>query len=148
MVGATAVRREGVLHRRIGDRLPEQFLDRRVDLPDAHRLSRVSERTHHRRQDCPLAPRAPLRGPIWRTGAASWPAGRRLRYANDRSVLLAVDGHANEAKGDSDASDWLPPRSAYRCRYVARQLAIKSHYHLWLTASEQTAIETVLDSCS
>ena len=84
----------------------------------------------------------------WRTGAATWPATRRLRSANDRSVLLAVDGPANEAKSDDDASQWLPSRTAFRCRYVARQLGIKSHYHLWLTKPKHDAIAAVLSTCS
>ena len=48
-------------------------------------------------------------GDAWRTGAAKWTAKKRLSYANDRVVLLAVDGPQNEAKGDDDASEWLPP---------------------------------------
>src|SRR5262249_55555501 len=31
----------------------------------------------------------------WRTGAAKWTAARRLAYANDPTVLLAVDGPQN-----------------------------------------------------
>lgn len=87
-------------------------------------------------------------GDAWRTGAATWTASRRLAYANSRLVLLAVDGPANEAKGDGDASEWLPPRSAFRCRYVARQVSIKTRYRLWVTPSERSAISQVLDSCT
>ena len=42
-------------------------------------------------------------------------------------MLLAVYGPVN-AKGDDDASERLPPREAFRCRYVARQLSIKTRY--------------------
>ena len=87
-------------------------------------------------------------GDAWRTGAASWTAAKRLRYANDPVVLLAVDGPANGAKGDDDASDWLPPRKAYDCKYVARQTTIKTKYGLWVTPAERTAIRTVLNACS
>jgi hypothetical protein len=87
-------------------------------------------------------------GDAWRTGAATWTPQRRLRYANDRLVLLAVDGPANEAKGDGDAAEWLPPRAAYRCRYVARQVSIKTRYRLWLTRAEQKAITKLLDDCT
>lgn len=82
----------------------------------------------------------------WRTGAAAWTAGARLRYANDPFVLLAVDGPANEAKGDADAAEWLP-RAAFRCRYVAKQVAVKTHYRLWTTAAEHAAMKKVLASC-
>lgn len=63
-------------------------------------------------------------------------------------MLLAVDGAANEAKGDGDASEWLPPRAAYRCRYVARQVSIKTRYRLSVTPTERAAIKHVLDACS
>jgi hypothetical protein len=41
----------------------------------------------------------------WRTGASRWTANKRLRYANDLVVLLAVDGPTNGAKSDDDASE-------------------------------------------
>ena len=80
----------------------------------------------------------------WRTGAGRWTAARRLQYANDRVVLLAVDGPQNESKGDDDASQWLPPRMAYDCRYVARQITIKRKYTLWVTRREHNAMAAVL----
>ena len=52
-------------------------------------------------------------------------------------VLLAVDGPQNESKGDDDASEWLPPRKAYDCRYVAKQITIKTKYALWVTPAER-----------
>jgi hypothetical protein len=83
----------------------------------------------------------------WRTGAATWTPARRLTYANDPNVLLAVDGPANEAKGDSDAAGWLPPKKSFDCRYVARQIAIKTTYDLWLTKPEHDAIAMLLAGC-
>ena len=65
-------------------------------------------------------------GAAWRTGAKQWTSDRRLFYANDTMVLLAVDGPANGQKSDGDAADWLPPNAAYDCRYVAKQIAIKT----------------------
>ena len=44
----------------------------------------------------------------WRTGAKKWDGDLRVFYANDPLVLLAADGPANNAKGDSDAAEWLP----------------------------------------
>ena len=87
-------------------------------------------------------------GDAWRTGAAKWTDGKRLRYANDPVVLLAVDGPQNEAKGDDDASEWLPPRKAYDCRYVAKQITIKTKYVLWMTAAERSAMSGVLKTCA
>jgi Protein of unknown function (DUF1524) len=83
----------------------------------------------------------------WRTGAAKWTTKRRLAYANDRFVLLAVDGRTNEAKGDRDASKWLPPRHSFDCRYVARQIAIKEKYGLWVTAAEHRKMAKELAGC-
>jgi uncharacterized protein DUF1524 len=80
----------------------------------------------------------------WRTGAARWTAMKRLRYANDPLVLLAVDGPANAAKGDDDASRWLPPFRAYDCTYAKKQVMIKTRYGLWVTPAEKTALRHVL----
>jgi Protein of unknown function (DUF1524) len=62
----------------------------------------------------------------WQKGAARWAAGKRLALANDPLNLLAVDSAANRSKGDGDAATWLPPNKAYRCTYVARQVAVKA----------------------
>lgn len=83
----------------------------------------------------------------WQTGAFGWPASRRLAFANDPLNLLAVDGASNQAKGDGDAATWLPPAKAYRCRYVARQVAVKAKYRLWVTAAEWDALARVLAAC-
>jgi hypothetical protein len=61
-------------------------------------------------------------------------------------VLLAVDGPQNESKGDDDASEWLPPRTPYDCRYVAKQVTIKTKYTLWVTRRERNAMAGVLAS--
>lgn len=83
----------------------------------------------------------------WQTGAARWTPDRRRAYANDPLVLLAVDGRLNQQKSDGDAATWLPPNRGYRCSYVARQVAIKAVYGLWVTSPEKAAIERVLASC-
>jgi Protein of unknown function (DUF1524) len=83
----------------------------------------------------------------WRTGASKWTAARRLRYANDPSVLLAVDGPENEAKGDDDASEWLPDNPRFACAYVATQIAIKTEYGLWVTPAEDDAMAATLADC-
>jgi hypothetical protein len=87
-------------------------------------------------------------GDAWRPGAAKWTAAKRLRYANDPVVLLAVDGPSNESKGDDDASEWLPPRKEYDCKYVAKQITIKTKYALWVTPAERDALGATLKTCS
>ncbi|MDQ1713359.1 MAG: hypothetical protein QOE45_2809 [Frankiaceae bacterium] len=83
----------------------------------------------------------------WVTGAAGWDIRKRAAFANDPLNLLAVDAGANRQKGDGDAATWLPPNKRYRCAYVARQVAVKRKYHLWVTAPESVAILRVLASC-
>lgn len=82
----------------------------------------------------------------WATGAQKLTYATRVKLANDPLELLAVDGPTNESKSDSDAAAWLP-RVAYRCAYVARQVAVKRKYHLWVTADEKSAMSAVLASC-
>lgn len=83
----------------------------------------------------------------WQTGAQQLTAAQRVDLANDPLELLAVDGPTNEAKGDGDAATWLPPNHAFRCAYVARQIAVKHAYRLWVTAAERAAMTRVLSGC-
>ena len=83
----------------------------------------------------------------WQKGAQGWDGPTRTAFANDPLNLLAVDGFLNQQKGDGDAATWLPPDRAYRCAYVARQVAVKRDYGLWMTAAERDAIAGVLAGC-
>lgn len=83
----------------------------------------------------------------WQTGAQQLSPDDRYLLANDPLELLAVDGPTNEKKGDGDAATWLPPNKDYRCRYVARQIAVKQKYSLWVLQAEHDAMEQVLQSC-
>jgi len=83
----------------------------------------------------------------WQKGAATWPAGKRLAMANDPLNLLAVDASANRSKGDSDTATWLPANRSYRCAYVARQVAVKGKYGVWVTSAERDAMTRVLATC-
>ena len=86
-------------------------------------------------------------GDAWVTGAQGLPADTRKSLANDPLELLAVDGPANQQKSDSDAASWLPPNKAFRCQYVARQIAVKVKYHLYVTAPEKQTMQQVLGTC-
>jgi hypothetical protein len=83
----------------------------------------------------------------WQTGAQLLPKTERVKLANDPLELLAVDGPANLQKLDSDAASWLPSNKPFRCQYVARQIAVKLKYNLWLTTAEHDAIQKVLLDC-
>ena len=83
----------------------------------------------------------------WQTGAASWDEQTRREFANDPLNLLAVESSLNRQKGDGDAATWLPPLKDYRCEYVARQIAVKDKYDLWVKPAEADAMERVLGDC-
>jgi hypothetical protein len=83
----------------------------------------------------------------WQKGAKYWDPGKRIALANDPLNLIAVDARTNRGKGDGDAATWLPPRTSYRCTYVAAQVAVKKKYGLWVTAAEKAAMKKVLATC-
>jgi hypothetical protein len=83
----------------------------------------------------------------WQKGAQQLSYERRKELANDPLELLAVEGAANMQKSDGDAATWLPPNKPFRCQYVARQIAVKKKYSLWVTAAEKDAMIRVLVAC-
>lgn len=83
----------------------------------------------------------------WQKGAQQLDRDTRQAFANDPLNLLAVDGPTNQGKGDGDAATWLPPNKAFRCEYVARQVAVKATYKLWVTQAEHDAIARILTTC-
>lgn len=83
----------------------------------------------------------------WQKGAQKLSYTVRVSFANDPLNLLAVDGPTNGQKSDSDAASWLPPRKAFRCAYVARQIAVKRKYSIWVTSAEKAAMQGILRTC-
>ena len=83
----------------------------------------------------------------WQTGASFWPAAKRLALANDPLNLQPTVAWVNRQKSDADAASWLPSNKSYRCMFVARQVAVKHKYQLWLTPAEKSAIVSVLSRC-
>ena len=83
----------------------------------------------------------------WQKGAFAWTIAKRTAFANDPLELLAVDGPINGQKSDSDAASWLPPMKSFRCQFVARQIAVKSKYGVWITSAERDAFGRVLAKC-
>ncbi|WP_280182420.1 GmrSD restriction endonuclease domain-containing protein [Nocardia cyriacigeorgica] len=84
----------------------------------------------------------------WQKGAQQLSADERQNFANDPRNLLAVDGPANQQKGDGDAATWLPANKAFRCQYVTIQIEVKAAYRLWITQAEKDAMARVLNSCT
>jgi hypothetical protein len=83
----------------------------------------------------------------WQTGAQLFDEAKRKALANDPLELLAVDGPANQQKSDGDAATWLPSNKGIRCYYVARQIAVKTKYGLWVTPAEKDAMNGVVAGC-
>lgn len=87
-------------------------------------------------------------GNAWVSGSAAAAADARAALANDPLNLTATSASANRQKGDGDAATWLPPNKAFRCAYVARQIAVKDKYGLSVTSAENTAMTGLLDDCA
>lgn len=83
----------------------------------------------------------------WQSGAQQLTKTKRVALYNDPLELLAVDGPANQQKSDGDAATWLPSNKAFRCQYVARQIAVKAKYNLWVKPAEKAAMKTILSKC-
>jgi hypothetical protein len=83
----------------------------------------------------------------WYKGAREWADRHRRDFANDPRNLLAVGAKANFDKAFRDTDAWLPPNQAFRCEFVARQVAVKAAYRLWVSANEKRAMAAVLDLC-
>jgi hypothetical protein len=66
----------------------------------------------------------------WDLGARDWTDGMRIRFANDPANLLAVQGQANQDKGDAEPADWMPPNHAFWCQYAVQFAAVLRGYAL------------------
>jgi hypothetical protein len=83
----------------------------------------------------------------WQKGAQQLSLAERIALANDPLELLAVSGDLNQQKSGGDAASWLPPRKEFRCQYIARQIAVKAKYRLWVTPAEHDMMARVLALC-
>jgi len=71
------------------------------------------------------------------------------RRAGSTVPMSQISGTRSlEQKSDSDAASWLPPNKGFRWYCVARQIAIKTKYRLWVTAPERDAMARVLSTCA
>ena len=66
----------------------------------------------------------------WDMGASGWPVNERVRFANDPANLLAVEGQANQDKGDLPPGEWMPPNTAFACQYAMQFIAVLRGYSL------------------
>ncbi|WP_298867972.1 HNH endonuclease family protein [uncultured Microbacterium sp.] len=80
----------------------------------------------------------------WSSGAASWTTEQRTQFANDPADLQATT--ANQVKGDSTPSEWLPTGAA-ACTYATRYLEVTDTYALEISAADLSALDEALTRC-
>ncbi|MEV7770503.1 HNH endonuclease family protein [Kitasatospora sp. NPDC086791] len=86
----------------------------------------------------------------WDSGASTWTAKDRERYANDLDeprVLIAVSAKSNRSKADKDVAEWLPPATDYRCTYLADWTAVKTRWGLSVDQREAGALHQIAAGC-
>jgi hypothetical protein len=85
----------------------------------------------------------------WRSGASGWTTARRQQFANELSIaqLVAVTDNVNQAKGDKDPAQWMPPLAGYRCTYDRMWVWVKHTYGLSVDPAEKSALTATLRSC-
>jgi len=83
----------------------------------------------------------------WDLGARNWTGDMRLRFANDPANLLAVEGQANQDKGDQEPATWMPPNSAFRCQYAMQFIAVLRGYGLPVDAPSATVLRDAAATC-
>ncbi|OHV04649.1 HNH endonuclease family protein [Mycobacterium talmoniae] len=83
----------------------------------------------------------------WDMGADAWPFPRRLRFANDPANLLAVQGQANQDKGDAQPALWMPANTAFWCQYAMQFIAVLRGYALPVDAPSAAVLRRAAASC-
>jgi hypothetical protein len=83
----------------------------------------------------------------WRSGAASWTAAKKERFANIPRDVLSVEDNANQEKGDKGPEAWKPPRAAYHCADSKKWINIKHYWALSVTREERSALKQMLSTC-
>ncbi|KIM37506.1 hypothetical protein M413DRAFT_275871 [Hebeloma cylindrosporum] len=85
----------------------------------------------------------------WVSGARFWTNAQREAFANDltRPQLAAVTDTLNQAKGDKDPAEWMPPLTSYRCTYARAWVHVKYYYGLSVDSAEKAALTSYLSGC-
>jgi hypothetical protein len=130
-------RQGGCAHDVLAGSWIDPYTGRRIDLTDA-KLPAQSQAVQ-------IDHVVPL-SEAWSSGAWAWVPERREAFANDLSVLLAVDGPTNASKGDDDPAAWRP-RKGYQCEYARRWIRVKATWALEVDPSERRALEEMLGFC-
>lgn len=83
----------------------------------------------------------------WDQGAWNWSTERRTRFANDPANLLAVQGQANQDKGDQPPASWMPPNEAFHCQYAMQFIAVLRGYGLPVDAPSVPVLQRAAETC-
>ena len=83
----------------------------------------------------------------WDMGARDWPDDLRLRFANDPANLLAVQGQANQDKGDQEPATWMPPNQAFWCQYSLQFIEVLRGYHLPVDGPSADRLRQAAGTC-
>ncbi|MEE6168651.1 MULTISPECIES: HNH endonuclease family protein [unclassified Mycolicibacterium] len=83
----------------------------------------------------------------WDLGARAWPDDLRLRFANDPANLLAVQGQANQDKGDQEPAHWMPPNHAFWCQYAVAFVAVLRGYGLPVDEPSAAVLREAAGTC-
>jgi hypothetical protein len=83
----------------------------------------------------------------WDMGASGWAFPERLRFANDPANLLAVEGQANQDKGDSPPAQWMPPNTAFGCQYAIQFIAVLRGYQLPVDQASSDVLRRAAATC-
>jgi uncharacterized protein DUF1524 len=83
----------------------------------------------------------------WDLGARDWTDDMRLRFANDPANLLAVEGQANQDKGDKEPAVWMPANHAFWCQYGMQFIAVLRGYGLPVDVPSATVLRQATDTC-
>jgi hypothetical protein len=83
----------------------------------------------------------------WDLGARDWADDMRRRFANDPANLLAVDGQANQDKGDAEPADWMPPNHAFWCQYAVQFAAVLRGYALPIDDRSAVVLRDAAGTC-
>ena len=83
----------------------------------------------------------------WDLGARGWTDEMRVRFANDPANLLAVEGQANQDKGDQGPSTWMPPNKAFWCQYAVQFADVLRGYSLSIDAPSATVLRQAAGTC-
>lgn len=83
----------------------------------------------------------------WDLGARDWTDELRTRFANDPANLIAVQGQANQDKGDEQPADWMPPNHAFWCQYAVQFAAVLRGYGLPIDAPSAPVLRDAAATC-